>query len=145
MQMSPRYLTRKWDPDIADVLADVVSATKVSAKRLQSSERTPYVARARWVAWFILRQRRMTYPEIGRMTGGFDHSTVIHGIKQAQKSHRKLISRILGTPGVPETPKIIERMERPPAFTSEMMRREALFSEHIRKWRELCAEDLRAA
>lgn len=43
------------------------------------------VAYIRFAAYYVLRRRGMTLQAIGALLGGRDHSTVVHGLKMAQK------------------------------------------------------------
>ena len=45
---------------------------------------TPLVA-ARHELWWTIRQRGVSFPEISRRLGGFDHSTVMYGVRQWAK------------------------------------------------------------
>lgn len=46
----------------------------------RSSARRP--ARARWEIMAMLRARGNTYPRIGQLLGGMDHSSVLHGCRR---------------------------------------------------------------
>lgn len=58
----------------------VSSRTGVSKKHIFGVSRSKDIARARQLTMYLLRQSRVSFPEIGRMLGR-DHSTVIHGCK----------------------------------------------------------------
>lgn len=140
-----RHLTRKWHVDFADVLAAVSKATRVSPKRIQSTERYHKVARARWIGWLIIRQSGYSFPEIGRMTGGFDHATVIHGLRNIDPRGVKTASAILGREIKLAEPVEVDHTAPRLPLMKEQQRREELFRENVAKWRELCAEDIRRA
>lgn len=66
--------------DILDLVGKhygVTPAVMVSARRSRP------VARCRQRAWFLIREYRpnVSLPEIGRLTGGRDHTTVLHGVR----------------------------------------------------------------
>ena len=42
---------------------------------------------ARMAVWYGIRATGKSLPQIGRMTGGFDHTTVLHGLKRAKEIH----------------------------------------------------------
>lgn len=53
----------------------------VTLDMLKGKRRTKPIALARHEAMYRLRQLGMSYPRIGTILGGRDHSTVIHGVR----------------------------------------------------------------
>ena len=53
--------------------------------QLRTSARDAVIARS--AIWFGLRATGKSLPQIGRMTGGYDHTTVLHGLKRAYHFH----------------------------------------------------------
>jgi chromosomal replication initiation ATPase DnaA len=75
------------DPEIARKLAMSV-ATKhgISFADLTSHKRDASLVRARHEAMWRLRQNtRLSYPQIGKILGDRDHSTIIHGIRRHEQ------------------------------------------------------------
>lgn len=56
-------------------------AASIPIGDIMSLKRARPVVRARWLAFRYLRESGCSYPGIGQVTG-FDHSTVIHGIRR---------------------------------------------------------------
>ena len=74
---NPRALT----PDA--VLALVASRCGYTSKDLRGRKRDPKLVRARQIAMYLCRELLgESYPSLGRMFGGKDHSTVIHAVKK---------------------------------------------------------------
>jgi chromosomal replication initiator protein len=65
-----------------DVLRAVSTYYRLSIADLESPARYRSIARPRQLAMYIMRQRcpHLTLPAIGRLLGGRDHTTVMHGI-----------------------------------------------------------------
>lgn len=73
---------------IRDILTDVARRHDVTVKDLMSRHRTDDLARARHEAFYLARvYTNKSMPEIGRRMGGFDHTSVLHGIKKHCKRH----------------------------------------------------------
>lgn len=56
----------------------------VSVERIKKhgGKRKIYV-RPRWEAFYLLRRdRQLSLPKIGKLMGGFDHTSVLHGIRR---------------------------------------------------------------
>lgn len=50
---------------------------------LKGKSKAPGIVRARWIAMHLCRDRaRATTPEIGRVFGGMDHTTILNACKQ---------------------------------------------------------------
>lgn len=74
-----------WQPSSAqrEVRNAVARAFGIEPHGLVSQARRRPVARARQAAAWVLKQRwpKLSYPQIGKMLGGRDHSTIIHGYR----------------------------------------------------------------
>lgn len=69
-----------------EILETVALRAHIDPERLLLPSRKPEVVQARWLAMVILRDHlKLTYPEIGAVLGGMDHSTVMHGYKQGKR------------------------------------------------------------
>lgn len=56
---------------------------KIGMNDLKSERRATSLVRARWVAMHIIKDNfGYSYPKIGRIFGGRDHTTVMHGIER---------------------------------------------------------------
>lgn len=67
-------------PAIIDVLRAVSRHYKMSIANIVSERRTKDITRPRMVAMYLCRELTpRSYPQIGRMMGNRDHTTVMHG------------------------------------------------------------------
>lgn len=72
-------------PDWRRILAQVSKHLAVSTDDILGVSRKPELVFARQLAMFLCRSALgISYPELGRLFGGKDHSTVMHGIKKIQ-------------------------------------------------------------
>lgn len=72
-------------PLISGFLTAASAVMGISPDTIRASGRTRAEVRARWIVMLALRDLRdMSTTQIGRRLGGRDHSTVIHGIRQAR-------------------------------------------------------------
>lgn len=68
------------------LVMDVCRVCGVSQVMLLGRSRRPEVVKARHVLWAVLVRRGFTYVRSARLTG-FDHTSVIHGVKLAEKAY----------------------------------------------------------
>lgn len=73
------------------VIAAVSGAVGIPARDILSVKRAVPLARARQtMAWMLMKQRRtrlaLSYPEVGRIMEGRDHTTVMHAVKRVERS-----------------------------------------------------------
>ena len=48
--------------------------------------RAPHIKQVRWLAFHRVRaEAKMSFPEIGRLFGGYDHTSVMHGIRKIEE------------------------------------------------------------
>lgn len=87
--------------DAADLLNLVAKKFALTADELLSSSRKNEIAFARQIAAYLCRRKLgLSYPELGKLLGGKDHSTVMHGVKKimalldSDKDTRKLITEL---------------------------------------------------
>lgn len=81
-------------PITAKRIIEIVSEhTDVDVKSMKSHSRFQHIVTARNIATLLIRHWRpdLSYPQIGRLFGGRDHSTIIHG-------HKSIIERIKRNP-----------------------------------------------
>jgi len=55
----------------------------LSVTELAGNQRYKYLMPARFAMYKALRERAWSYPRIGKLFGGKDHSTIIHGVRRA--------------------------------------------------------------
>lgn len=68
------------------IILRVAEKLEIRPSDLMSQSRRREFVRARQVAMFLCRSRLgLSYPELGRIFGGKDHSTVMHGIRKIQQ------------------------------------------------------------
>ena len=69
-----------------EVAAYVADLHRIPIKGFYGAQRTRHIARARQVAMYCIRYLcpHMSYPRIGKMMGGRDHTTVLHGVKNIE-------------------------------------------------------------
>ncbi len=68
------------------VLETVAQCTNVPVEALTSSRREKQVTYARHLAMYLLRDvSHQSYAQIGRLLGGRDHTTVLHGFRRIEK------------------------------------------------------------
>ena len=69
-----------------DIISTVSEHTAISVRDILGSRRQPACVRARQTAMFLCRELLgMSYPALGRLFGGKDHSTVIHSIQKIKE------------------------------------------------------------
>jgi len=73
-------------PLVADIQKQVAETFDIPVAEMYSARRARAVARPRQVAMYLAKQLTpQTLPNIGRMFGDRDHTTVIHAIKQVER------------------------------------------------------------
>ena len=80
-QPRPMRATRMcaaWHP----IAAEVANRHGVTVTEMLSGWRTVSLRQARFEFWWVLSQRGASLAEIGRRTGGYDHTTIMHGVRQ---------------------------------------------------------------
>lgn len=74
-----------------EVLAYVAHKHGCSIADLKGPRGKQALANARHEAMWMLRKLGMSYPRIGAILGGRDHSTIVHGVmKHAERTHKDL-------------------------------------------------------
>ncbi len=69
-----------------DIMEQVAQKMNVSTAEILGSQRQNQLVLARQLAMYICRTRLgLSYPELGRIFGGKDHSTVIHAIRKIEQ------------------------------------------------------------
>lgn len=68
-----------------EIIELTAKAYKLTPISLINQDRRPSIVHARQVAYWLLRQNRFSFPQIGRMMKR-DHSTVMHGCKCVEAS-----------------------------------------------------------
>lgn len=92
-------------PSVTRIKIAVAAEYGVSVIDLESDRRALAVARPRQAAmWLCRRLTGRSLPEIGRMFGGRDHTTVMHACKAVERrlsdpDERERLTRLLGTVG----------------------------------------------
>ena len=87
----PRYSPLLWKnrPRWRDLATDVAESRGLTVKELLARSRTHRVSHARHELMFAMAACGFGLSETGRLLGGFDHTTVLHGIR----AHAKRIAR----------------------------------------------------
>jgi chromosomal replication initiator protein len=72
--------------DAARVFEVVTESYACTVSELCTKDRHKCIAEARIVTYWLLRQAtRFSFPEIGRVVGNRDHTTVMHGVKACDR------------------------------------------------------------
>ena len=91
-------LPSRSDVEPARVVDLVARKFNITAEKLLGRDRTKEVAHPRQVAMYLLREEfKISYPQIGEVLGGRDHSTVMYSIDKIQekmKNDHKFSSRV---------------------------------------------------
>ena len=75
---------------LKDIIAVVATEYKMSPEHLMERTRRPAVARPRQIVMWIAREyTKLSLPQIGERLGGYDHTTIMYGIKVIQVSMSK--------------------------------------------------------
>lgn len=74
----PTRLCTAWEP----LAEDVARGHGVTVADMLSGWRDTALRQARFEFWFLLWKRGIAFAEIGRRTGGYDHTSVRHGVLQ---------------------------------------------------------------
>lgn len=71
---------------IKDCMNFVAHVERVSVREMQSARRSLYIVRPRQMAMYIARTITLrSLPDIGRMFGKRDHTTVLHAVRRVQQ------------------------------------------------------------
>lgn len=88
---------------IKEIVKEVSELTGVSVDEIKSNRRSKHIVRARFLIWWRARHETFySLPEIGRRTGGKDHTTVLSGIRKfesALRSREKWAVMLAGAKG----------------------------------------------
>lgn len=72
-------------PPLSRIMEATAMVTEVTISDMKGGSRKRDKARARWVAWCLIRElTTMSFPAIARMFNR-DHTTVLYGLQEAQK------------------------------------------------------------
>lgn len=70
---------------LKDIIAVVAAEYKMSPEHMMERTRRPAVARPRQIVMWIAREyTKLSLPQIGERMGGYDHTTIMYGIKVIQ-------------------------------------------------------------
>lgn len=70
----------------AEIVESVARQLRIGADEILGQGRRASIVRARQIAMYICRRKLgLSYPELGRMFGGRDHTTVLHAIRKIEK------------------------------------------------------------
>lgn len=108
----------------------VEEATGVTCAELASDSRHNRVVNARRLVFLALRLKEKSYPEIGKLCGSYNHSTVLSSVEQATAEEWEQAADISDTHGNEK------------ALTEEDLRREALFAANCAKWADMWRGDV---
>lgn len=72
--------------NIKDCMNYVAHVERVSVREMQSARRSLYIVRPRQMAMYLARTITLrSLPDVGRMFGKRDHTTVLHAVRRVQK------------------------------------------------------------
>ena len=74
---------------VGEVALQIEKVFRVNWREITGSSRRRSVVEARHAAMLALREMGLNLQDIGAFIGGRDHTTVIHGIKQARINRQK--------------------------------------------------------
>lgn len=78
-------------PEIASIIRIVARHYNVLPSQICGAVRTQHATRARHIAMYIARKLHplRSFPELGRMFGGRDHTSVLHGVQKIERLMRE--------------------------------------------------------
>ncbi len=104
-----------------DVLATLADFFDVSKEAVEEKSRRHEIVRIRMTIMYILREYAgMSFPSIGRLIGGRDHTTVIHAYNKTKKE-------------VAEDPSILETLAGPIALAEAVKHRKEQVAEELKE------------
>ena len=68
---------------ISDIIAHASKVYKVPVPEIKYGGRTKDLVEIRNACYVIAREMGHSYPQIGKVMGGYDHTTVLHGHRKA--------------------------------------------------------------
>lgn len=74
-------------PSVAFAIEAVSHFDRNAQHALAIRSKSPRYARPRWLVWAVLREQGFSLPQIGRDTGGYDHTAVMYGINRAREEY----------------------------------------------------------
>lgn len=83
--ITPKSLKNPTLHPVHGMMQMVAFITGIPPLQLKSPRRTADVAKARQILFYLCKAyTRFSLPEIGKRTGGKDHTTVLHGVRRVQ-------------------------------------------------------------
>src|SRR5260221_3732023 len=76
---------------VVDILDRVGKRFGVTWEELLGRRRLGHIVNARQVAAWLMRQRGLSYPAIGRAVGGRDHTTAMHAVAAVERERAESI------------------------------------------------------
>lgn len=72
---------------VSDIMREVSQRTGIGLNELKSARKTHNLVQARhYIYWRARRETTASFPQIGRLLGRRDHTTVIHGARRFQEA-----------------------------------------------------------
>lgn len=106
------YVTRKRQPEPVDIERTVGEFFGVTPERIRSKSRDRTVCTARSIALYLIRRfTHLSYPEIGRLVGSRNHSTVLMATQRVEESLRENGVVTWNTPAGPRSEKMRSLLE----------------------------------
>lgn len=69
--------------NLTDICAAVTAEFKLKPGEINEKSRRVAISRPRHIAWYLVRELTdMSYPDMGRRIGGYDHTTAIYGVER---------------------------------------------------------------
>lgn len=95
-------------PKILDIIKFVCAEYNVAQVSLVGARRSRDLVYARWVAFWLCRDlTHASYPMIGRMFGGRDHTTILYGCRKIEEAIRR--NRGLGQRAIAAKAKMVQQ------------------------------------
>jgi chromosomal replication initiator protein len=71
---------------VQEITHKIAEMTGVTVSDILSTKRQSIVVMAKWLLILVLyRYTRLSFPAIGRMLGGRDHSTIVHALQSVEE------------------------------------------------------------
>jgi len=121
-----------WHHAIEPVAIEVCKRTGIDVDEIKSKTKTRKVSSARRIVWLAMHNRGYGLSQSARLTG-FNHATIHYSIKDADDGAAAVAADVAQL--LPEPNDLDGNGSE---VRAEATRREALFRQHVLRWRELC-------
>jgi len=125
------HKAKHWDESLRGLMVAVEESTGVKRSELAGDSRHNRVVNARRLVFLVLRLKDKSYPEIGKLCGGYNRSTVLGSVGQATVEEWE------------QAEELSDAWGNEKALTAEDLRREELFAANCAKWADMWRSDQR--